>query len=180
MRFSVLVSAVAASLAAPAGAQTRDGCRADVLSDPPREVIACPGGVSVTAEQGAAYRLIDRNRDGRPDLLDLRDKAVLIEVAPHRSGFQVRTPHAVASVRGTVWAVDAQGTVTAVFVAQGAVGVARRGQGQGRGQGQEQGQAALLRAGDGVDVAADGETGPPTVKRWSDERRRRLLARLGR
>lgn len=170
MRFSVLVLIGAAGLAAPAGAQTRDGCRSTALAGPPREVIDCPGGVSITAEQGAAYRLIDRNRDGRPDLLDLEDKAVLIEVAPHRSGFQVRTPHAIASVRGTVWAVDAQGAVTAVFVEQGAVGVARRGRGP----------AALLRAGDGVDVAADGETGPPTVKHWSDERRRRLLARLGR
>lgn len=170
MRCSILVLIGAAGLAAPAGAQTRDGCRAEVYSDPPREVVACPGGVSVTAESGAAYRLIDRNRDGRPDGLDLDAKAVLIEVTPHRSGFQVRTPHAIASVRGTVWAVDAQGSATAVLVERGAVGVARRGRGP----------AALLRAGDGVDVAADDAGGPLAVKRWSNERRLRLLARLGR
>ncbi|RVU13870.1 FecR domain-containing protein [Methylobacterium oryzihabitans] len=174
MRVSVLVPVCAGCLVglagAPADAQTRDGCRASVLSGPPREVIECPGGVSLTVEQGAAYRLVDRNRDGRPDVLDLEDKAALIEVAPHRSGFQVRTPHAVASVRGTVWAVDAQGAVTAVLVEQGVVAVSRRGQRR----------AALLRAGDGVDVAAGGERGPPLVKRWSAERRLRLLARFGR
>lgn len=163
------VVGLALCLPSAAWAQTRDGCRTSVLTDPPREVLDCPGGLTITAEKGAAYRLIDGNRDGRPEAVQLDGKALLIEVAPRRSGFQVRTPHAVASVRGTTWAVDAGAAATAVFVEAGAVQVARPG---GR-------ESALLRAGDGIDVGAEGGA-LPAVKRWSRERRLHLLARFGR
>lgn len=163
-----LGAALAAAAAVPAAAQTRDGCRVTTFTDPPRDVLDCPGGVSVTAEKGAAYRLIDANRDGRPEAVELDGKALLIEVAPRRSGFQIRTPHAVASVRGTIWAVEAGAAATAVFVEEGAVQVVRRGEPA----------SVTLRAGDGVDVAAGG--GALDVKRWSRERRLHLLARFGR
>ncbi|WP_232630714.1 FecR domain-containing protein [Methylobacterium sp. Leaf118] len=160
---------VAVGVGGTAQAQTRDGCRVSLFTDPPREVLDCPGGLTISAEKGATYRLIDANRDGRPEAVELDGKALLIESAPRRSGFQVRTPHAVASVRGTTWAIDAGAGATAVFVEAGTVAVARPG---GR-------ETALLRAGDGIDVGAEGGA-LPAVKRWSRERRLHLLARFGR
>lgn len=146
------------------------GCTSTTYTDPPREVLDCAGGTRITAEPGAAYRLIDRNRDGRPDAAELTAKALLIEYARRpRGGFQVLTPHAVAAVRGTTWAVDVSGTGTAVFVEAGRVAVSRAGGGA----------AAVLKAGDGVDVAP-GERGPLAVKAWGAPRRERLMARLGR
>lgn len=162
--------ALALSLAA-AGAQAQGrGCAITAYTDPPREVLACPDGLQISAEKGAEYRLIDRDRDGRAEAVDLRSKGLLIEVAPRRrGGFQVLTPHAIASVRGTVWAVDVAAATTAVFVQQGAVAVSRSGAPEA---------TALLRAGDGVDV--DAGAGPLQVKRWPNERRLHLLARFGR
>lgn len=166
------IAVLALSWAAAASAQTRDGCRVSTFTDPPREVLDCPGGVTLSAEKGAAYRLIDADRNGRPEAVELDGKALLIEVAPRGSGFQVRTPHAVASVRGTTWAVDAGAGATAIFVEDGAVRVTRR-------DAPSSGPAAvLLRAGDGVDVAPDGAA--LAVKRWARERRLHLLARFGR
>ena len=157
----------AACLAGPASAQS-SGCRTTAFTDPPREVLDC-GDVSISAEKGAAYRLVDGNRDGRPEAVELREKGVLIEVRRRpRSGFQVLTPHAVASVRGTTYAVDVKAAGTAVFVQTGRVGVTRAVGGQG----------AVLGAGDGVDVTAGG--GPLVVKQWPPERRLGLLARFGR
>lgn len=160
---------LAAALGAgPALAQPA-GCRTTTFTDPPREVLDC-GGVGIVAEKGASYRLVDGNRDGQPEAIELRDKGVLIEYREKsRGGFHVLTPHAVASVRGTTWAVDVKATGTAVFVQTGRVGVNRAG---------AAGQGAVLGAGDGVDVAAGG--GPIVVKKWAPERRLGLLARFGR
>lgn len=79
-----------------------DGCTSTTYTDPPREVLDCAGGTRITAEPGATYRLIDRDRDGRPEAVELGAKALLIQVTRRpRGGFQVLTPHAVAAVRGT-------------------------------------------------------------------------------
>ena len=51
-------------------AQT-SGCTLTTLSDPSREVLHCADGLTISAERGAAYRLIDRNRDGRPEAVEL-------------------------------------------------------------------------------------------------------------
>ncbi|WP_019902926.1 FecR domain-containing protein [Methylobacterium sp. 77] len=150
-------------------AQTK-GCSLVDYSDPPRSVLSCDDGLKLVAEKGAAYRLIDEDRDGRPDAAELKSKALLIEYPPgRRGGFQVRTPHAVASVRGTTWIVDAAPATSAVFVQTGRVVVARAGETAG---------SVTLGAGDGVDVgAADGPLAP---KSWPRERRLHLLARFGR
>ncbi|WP_336489253.1 FecR domain-containing protein [Methylobacterium nigriterrae] len=149
-----------------ATAQTR-GCTVTPFTDPPRQVLSCAGGVTVSAEARSAYRLLDRNGDGRPDGAELTSGGLLIEAPPRRGGFQILTPHAIASVRGTVWAVDVVPRRTSVFVQTGVVAVQR-----------PQGQAVTLRAGDGVDVDADG--GPLDVKQWGRERAAGLLARFGR
>ena len=79
--------------------------------------------------------------------------------------FEVRTPSAVASVRSTEWFVEVADGATAVFVDDGKVAVAAR---QG---------GALLEAGLGIDVDANGVAGP--VKEWGAKRVRGLRERLG-
>jgi ferric-dicitrate binding protein FerR (iron transport regulator) len=146
------------------------GCTLTIYSDPPREVLACPDGLRIAAESGASYTLRDRNGDGRPDAVQLTAKGVLIEVPPGRhGGFQVQTPHAIASVRGTTYAVEATAVRSSVFVQAGTVAVNRPGEGGG----------VTLRSGDGVDVAASGAE-PLQVRRWPAERAATFLARFGR
>ena len=101
--------------------------------------------------------------------VDLQSKAVLVD-APRQQGkrrFQVTTPQAIAAVRGTKWAVDAQETRTSVLVLRGRVAVRRPG---GAGQ-------VVLGPGDGVDVEPG--TAPLVIKRWPQPRVDALLARLG-
>jgi ferric-dicitrate binding protein FerR (iron transport regulator) len=142
------------------------GCTLAALANPPRQVLRCPDGLTIHAEQGATYQLVDGNRDGKPEAARLNSGAMLVETPPgRRPAFQILTPHAIASVRGTTWATDVAGARTSVFVLDGAVAVARS---------REQ---VVLRRGDGVDVE------PATrleVKRWSAARAGALLARLGR
>lgn len=153
--------------ASPAAAQA---CTATQQFNPAREVLSCPDGLVITVEAGATYRLLDENRDGKPEGLELAGRGILIELPPGRarSRFQIYTPHAIASVRGTIWATDVVPERTSVFVVRGAVGVRSQA---GR-------RAVTLRAGDGVDVAAG--TIVPEVKRWAAERAAALLARFGR
>ncbi|GGC64803.1 FecR domain-containing protein [Chelatococcus reniformis] len=158
--------AVGLGLAEPAQAQGR-GCATTAYTDPPREVLSCPGGVSITARRDSQYRLIDRNRDGRPEGAVLNQGGLLVDTPPRRGPFQILTPHAIASVRGTTWAVDVVPTRTSVFVQTGAVDVRR-----------PSGPAVVLRSGDGVDVQAG--TGPLQVTRWGAGRAAELLGRFGR
>jgi ferric-dicitrate binding protein FerR (iron transport regulator) len=81
--------------------------------------------------------------------------------------FQIRTPHAIASVRGTLFAVDITAGRTAVFAAEGSVRVRQIGTID----------SVTLRAGQGVDVAP-GQ--PLVVRRWGTPRVEALLARFGR
>ena len=85
---------------------------------------------------------------------------------PGRTRFDVVTPQAIAAVRGTKWAVDAEGAKTSVFVVDGRV---QRRTPRGRG-------SVVLGAGDGVDVETTGEL---IVKRWPPARVTALMARLG-
>ncbi|MBW9055841.1 FecR domain-containing protein [Rhizobium mesosinicum] len=132
------------------------------------QIFRCPGGVNITAERGASFALIDRNRDGSPDSLSLRSKAALVDVdsSQHRGGFQVVTPQAIAAVRGTQWAVDVKGGTTSVLVTRGRVGVRRAA-----------GAAVVLGPGEGVDVMRG--TAALTVRTWPAPRVAALLSRLG-
>lgn len=152
--------------AQPAGA----GCVLDQAAFAGRQVLRCAGGLTITAESGAQYSLLDRDGNGKADAARLSSRALLLN-APKgslgKAGFQVITPQAIAAVRGTKWTVDADGSKTSVFVAQGRVSVRRP----------ESGRAVVLGAGDGVDVEAG--TGPLTVKRWAPARIQALMARFG-
>ena len=164
---ALLALAVASLCPTPSSAQAR-GCAVTTYTDPPRDVLSCPDGLSITTERGAGFVLRDRNGEGRADAVQLTTKGVLVDVPPgRRGGFQVQTPHAIASVRGTLWAVEVTPEQSSVFVQSGIVAVSRPG-----------GPAVTLRAGDGVDV------GPGSslleVKRWGAERAASFLARFGR
>jgi ferric-dicitrate binding protein FerR (iron transport regulator) len=143
------------------------GCNAE-LSALGTQTLRCPTAITIVAESGAKFELRDRNRDGHVDSVELSNKALLLEVPkqPGRAKFDVVTPQAIAAVRGTKWAVDAEGAKTSVFVVNGRVRVARPA---GRG-------SVVLAAGDGVDVEPSGEL---IVKRWPPARVTALMARLG-
>ncbi|MBY3120772.1 FecR domain-containing protein [Rhizobium laguerreae] len=165
---SILAAALALGLM-PHGAAFAQSAGCTVSRDADaRQVLSCPGGVTVTAEAGAAYSLVDRNRDGSPDSASLRRKAILVDVdnTQHAGGFQVVTPQAIAAVRGTQWAVDVAGGQTSVLVVRGSVAVRRPA-----------GEPVVLSPGEGVDVTAGTE--PLVVRRWPAPRAAALLARLG-
>jgi len=145
------------------------GCTMERVAGSSRQVMHCADGVTITAEGGARFNVIDRNRDGRPDAVSLRNKAVLVDVdrARRPGGFEVITPQAIAAVRGTRWAVDVKSGTTSVFVVRGRVAVGRSTAGPG----------VVLDVGEGVDVTRGSE--PLTVRRWPAARAAALLARLG-
>jgi hypothetical protein len=149
--------------------QNRSACALEQVGGTKRHVIRCSGGLSIVVEAAARYRLLDRNRDGTVDAVELRSKALLIDLPTQRrsSTFEVVTPQAVAAVRGTKWAVDVAPGKTAVFVVRGNVGV-RKASG---------GQEVGLSAGQGVDVGP--QTQRLTVRRWGRPRIAALMARLG-
>jgi hypothetical protein len=111
------------------------------------------------------------NKDGRepPDGARLDSGALMIEFMPRArlKNFQILTPHAIAAVRGTKWAVEVVPDRTSTLVISGTVEVMRP-----RGT-----RAALLHAGEGADVSAG--AGRIVVKRWARERVDALLARFG-
>jgi hypothetical protein len=165
-------SALALTLVAGA-APAQAPCREETRFDPPLRVLRCADGLVLETEQGSGLRVLDRNGDGHPEGAELGGRAVLVTLPPgprvRRDGFQILTPHAIASVRGTVYAVDVTSARTSVFVERGRVAVARR---------QAPGTSVTLGPGEGVDV--DAEQGPLTVRRWPQERVRALLERFGR
>jgi hypothetical protein len=172
MRALAICLAVFGSFATIAIAPAQDaamGCAVERTAKT-TQILRCRGAVTIIAEDGAQFTPQDRDKDGEIDGVDLKSKAVLIDVGKKRSkrGFEVTTPQAIAAVRGTKWAVDAQPTRTSVLVLRGRVAV-RRPVGTGQ---------VVLGPGQGVDVDA-GTTDPLTVKTWPQPRVDALLARLG-
>lgn len=147
------------------------GCVLEAAAAPQRQILRCRDGLTIEAEAGADYNLVDRNGDSQPDAVSLRNRAILID-APARSGrrgFEILTPQAIAAVRGTQWAVDVAGGKTAVFVVTGRVSVRRVSGGT---------RSVNLGPGEGVDVEPG--TAPLVVRRWPAARASALLARFGR
>lgn len=144
------------------------GCTMERVAGTSRQIMRCDGA-TINAEGGARFNVIDRDRDGRPDAVSLRNKAVLVDVdsAKRRGGFEVVTPQAIAAVRGTRWAVDVKNGTTSVFVVRGRVAVGRL----------SSGRRVVLSVGEGVDVTRRGDA--LTVRRWPQARAAALLARLG-
>ena len=115
------------------------------------------------------YHPVDQNATEQPNEVELDGGALMVEFHPSKRhpSFQIRTPYAIAAVRGTKWVVDVGSEKASTFVIAGRVAVSRP----------SGGQTVLLRAGDGADVSPD--SGPIVVKRWPAPRVRALLARFG-
>jgi hypothetical protein len=166
---AAMIATTCLSGTAASAQQANLGCTSEQSFAGP-QTIRCGGGVTIIAENGARFTLLDRDRNGRVDGVDLQSKAVFIQAPKQKAGktFEVMTPQAIAAVRGTQWAVDAEGSKTSVFVETGRVRV-RRVAGPGR---------VTLRPGEGVDV--DDSATPLEIKRWPAPRVTALMARLGR
>jgi FecR protein len=148
-------------------AQNANICQSAEMGDPPRVVYDCANGLVIEVEASADFQLQLSPDQTSLQSIGLKDDAVLIELRPGSGPFQILTPHAIASVRGTIYAVDVQEALTSVFVVRGVVSVTRA----------DGSDAVELAAGDGVVVSA-GE--PLTVKQWPQEKVSKLLARFGR
>jgi len=124
--------------------------------------------LAMRSASGTRYRL-DNPEQRAPEATQLESGTLMIEfhASPERQNFQILTPQAVASVRGTQWIVDAAAGQTSTFVMSGTVSVTRR----------TGGQSVSLGPGEGVDV--DVGSGPLAVKQWPAARVRTLLARFG-
>ncbi|UES56211.1 iron dicitrate transport regulator FecR [Roseibium aggregatum] len=147
-------------------AQNVNGCERTQVQDPPRTVFQCANGLVIEAEAASAFNIDTAAGATRPEDVDLETDALLIEVEPGSGPFQVRTPHAIAAVRGTIYAVDVGPERTSVFVLRGHVSVSRP----------DGSDTVLLAAGEGADVAPGLPFAPAT---WSAERAAGLMSRFG-
>jgi ferric-dicitrate binding protein FerR (iron transport regulator) len=164
---SVAFFAITLQLGAePAWAQT--SCSVSDLTAPSRRLLDCGGGFRIEFEPSVRIKASARAGERPPRAVTLLGGAALIEVVPGSLATQIRTPHAIAAVRGTVYAIEVLPDMTSVLVVQGSVEV-RKTTGEA--------ESVRLGPGQGVDVSA--ET-PLTVKTWPAARVARLLARLGR
>ncbi|MDB5501182.1 MAG: hypothetical protein JWR89_1084 [Tardiphaga sp.] len=171
MRLFILAAlALGACLGTASAQQAGMGCTAQP-SAAGTQTLRCGAGLTIVAESGAQFTLLDRDGNGHVDAVELQSKAVFVEAPKKKTGkpFEVITPQAIAAVRGTKWAVDAEGTKTSVFVDTGRVAV-RRTTAPGQ---------VVLGPGEGVDVDA-ASSAPLEVKRWGAPRVAALMARLGR
>ncbi|GAB4527214.1 MAG: FecR domain-containing protein [Roseibium sp.] len=170
MKYSLILimcSLTAILTAQSASAQALSGCTRSDQRDPPRVVYRCAGGVTLEAEAATALGITESRADGRPTDVEVSSDGLYIQVAPGSGPFQIRTPHAIAAVRGTVYLVDVSDTRTAVFVRRGEVSVSHAG-------GSDE---VLLTPGLGVDVVP-GE--PLETRRWPAARVQSLMSRFGR
>jgi ferric-dicitrate binding protein FerR (iron transport regulator) len=155
-----------AMLGSEVSAQQIPGCTSTILTDPPRTAFRCDGGLLIEAEAFAVFEVSTSRLGGAISSIELKSRAILVELTRRRR-FQILTPHAIASVRGTIYAVDVFAAQTSVFVARGRTRVMRR----------DRAEVVDLGRGEGVDVA-QGE--PLVVRRWPPERAAVLLGRFGR
>ena len=159
----VLLPGATAPVALQAGQALPEGARVQVPADGFINVRLSDGTV-IRVQADSEVRLRQLRRRGRAgdaqSVLELERGGVESTVPPSRSGarrFEIRTPMASTSVRGTRFGVqlDRDGrTLTAVT--EGSVAV-----GQRTGTGVKVGSTALVHSGHGVAVAANGSVGTP-------------------
>lgn len=149
-------------------AQVAQSCEISTSDTVPvRQVISCGDSVRIEREPAAELKITKSPNAAVPRVIEVKGGAILINVTPGSDPTQVRTPHAIATVRGTSYIVDAGQSQTSVFVLEGGVDVRRV----------NNASTLTLNAGEGTDVTLS-ET--LTVLRWSDSRAEALLARFGR
>jgi len=161
------ISLAAWLMLAACGAYLAQTAECSLVEDPhnaPEKILRCGDELSVRIARGTRYKLITREGQPLPSGAELDSDALMIE---REKPFQILTPHAIAAVRGTKWAVEVKAKQSSTLVISGAVEVKRR---DGK-------RTVTLKDGEGVDVARGG--GPLEVKRWKKKRVRALLARFG-
>ena len=140
---SGLVLCLLASVA-PAAAQS-GACTLTFLTSAIRsdKVLRCGTELTITPAPGTVYRPGPAAADGLPASVQLDSGALLIEFNPkRRREFQILTPQAIASVRGTKWAMDVTPMQTSTLVLNGEVAVARKNETEN----------VLVGPGQGVDI----------------------------
>jgi hypothetical protein len=142
-------------------------CTWSQVSQPTRQVITCGASLTIEREAETSMTIFERSGGAPPERIEIGNGAILIEVAPGSPATQIRTPHAIAAVRGTIYVVDAGTDSSSVFVLQGQVDV----------RGTEADDSVTLEAGQGVDVTSEQLL---EVSTWSARRKTDLLARFGR
>jgi FecR protein len=166
---------------APAAAQSGACTLVPDKRNPNDKILRCGAELTITPAPGTVYRPGPAGADGLPTSVQLDSGALLIEFNPkRRHEFQILTPQAIASVRGTKWAMDVTPMQTSTLVLTGEVAVARKNETEN----------VLVGPGEGVDVEMlpGGNTprslspykpDPITVKQWGSARAKALLDRFG-
>jgi hypothetical protein len=165
---------------APAAAQSGACALISDKRNPNDKILRCGTELTVTPAPGTVYRPGPAGADGLPTSIQLDSGALLIEFTPkRRREFQILTPQAIASVRGTKWAMDVTGMQTSTLVLSGEVAVARKNEAEN----------VLVGPGQGVDVEippggyasrslSPYRPDPITVKQWGPARVKELLDRF--
>lgn len=169
--FSVSVAAVLILLCGPGRvlAETK-ACK--LLPDdraPAVKILRCGDDLTVRVAPHTEYHLTGQQRpDDPPQGVELKSGGLMIDFKPdaRQRNFQILTPHAIAAVRGTTWAVEVTRVQSSTLAVSGSVEVTRP----------DGSHAVILRAGQGADVAAG--KGPISVERWSARRVQTLLSRF--
>ena len=149
--------------------------------NPNEKILRCGSALTITPAPGTIYRPAAAADDGLPASVQLDSGALLIEFhSKRRREFQILTPQAIASVRGTKWAMEVKPGQTSALVLLGQVTVARK----------DAAEEVVVGRGQEVDVSSwdpgntrslDGSAKAPpiAVKKWSPERVKALLSRFG-
>lgn len=149
-------------------AQVPPNCTTEVLPNPSRNVLTCGGTLVIEMDTAAQLGLTNTDDTSPPSSVRVNKGSVLIDIDPGSAAPQIRSAHAVAAVRGTVFVFDVTDTKTSVFVIEGVVNVRKEGAVFG---------SVDLGAGQGVDVSPDA---PLELQTWGEDRVRGLLSRFGR
>ena len=177
-----ILLALCAGTFGPALAQSGACVLSPDKRNPNDQVLRCGSELTITPAPGTVYHPAAAAEDGLPASVQLDSGALLIEFhSKRRREFQILTPQAIASVRGTKWAMEVKPGQTSTLVLLGQVTVARK----------DAAEEVVVGPGQGVDVSnADaGKTvrsmsgsakpAPIGVKKWAPDRVKALLARFG-
>jgi len=155
------------------GLQTAPSLAACVLridpADSERKILECGDDLIVRAARDTTFHEIIAPGEPNPTAIALQKGAVSVQfrAGASRNGFEVRTPRAIAAVRGTRWVVEADAVRTSVFVLSGEVSVTES----------KLGRTVMLGRGQGVDITDEADSGASQA--WPQERVRELLSRVG-
>jgi hypothetical protein len=163
---------VAASAVAQSGACVLSPDR----RNPNLRILRCGSELTITPAPGTVYQPAAAGDDGLPASVQLDSGALLIEFnSKRRHELQILTPQAVASVRGTKWAMEVKPGQTSTLVLEGEVTVARK----------NDPEKVVVGPGQGVDISGlgtprslYGQPEPIAVKQWAPGRVKELLARF--